>query len=151
MIEVLRLLHAQSSVLPVYHGSYYIRTLDSDEPLIDFGHGLPESPLLQRDWIWIAYNRFSDEPLGILAAAPCQGLAFLTRIWAIKSAPRSVCLSLLRKSLADMLSRGYTKYIVFLDSGETCASLERIALKTGGKNLGGGHSFICGPTNVRSW
>lgn len=152
MIEVLRLLHAQAEATPAYCGSYYVRHLYSDESLPAFEKVLIDSPLIQRDWIWVAYHRYTEIPLAILIACPCQGVALLCRIHAIKTAPKSILVGLLRKSLADILGRGYTRYAVYLDPNrEAESSLIDIAKKSGAVNMGGSHVMLCGSTDTGRW
>src|SRR6266436_6302711 len=114
MIEVLRLLHEMEHGSPRYSATYYVRSLDKYEPIPQFGHGIPDSPLSQKDWIWVAYSSLDDSPLAILVAAPMQQLAILVRAYGIPSAPKSIWLGLLRKSLADIYSRGYTMSVTML-------------------------------------
>lgn len=150
MIEILQLLHACSQTSTRYSRSYYVRHLEADEALPQFGHGIPESNLLQREWIWIAFDERDNNPVAILVAAPTQGIVNLLRIYAIKEAKRSVLPGLLRKSLADMLSRGYTTYAVYLCPDRVEESvLARIVTKAGGKESGGLHSLYYGPTEIR--
>ena len=109
MIEVLRLLHELGQENTRHSATYYVRHLDKNEELPQFGHGFPDSPLMQKDWIWIAYSIKDDSPLAIIIAAPTQGVAMLLRAYGTSSSPVSVFVGLLRKSLADIYSRGYTK------------------------------------------
>lgn len=141
MIEVLKLINSLSDSQEAICGNYTVRHLTKDEPLPLFGHGYEDSPLLQREWIWIAEVR--GLPIALLIAAPCQHLAYLMRIFATKSAPRDVFVGLLRKSLADILSRGYTNFIVGLDLDRPEeAKLGRIVTKAGGKLLGKVSMFL---------
>jgi hypothetical protein len=149
MIEILQLLHRQNSLAPSYHGSFYIRLLDKDEPLPQFGHGIPNGPLLQRDWIWIAYRISTDEPVAMLTAAPAHGIVILLRIYEIKGGPRAAMLALLRRSLADMKERGYTRYVTFLDlERDPELKLIEIAKLAGATVEGGNHNMVTGPTDI---
>ena len=150
MLEVLQLLHAQSSSIPTYHGSYYIRNLDKDEPLPNLGQEIPNSNLVQPEWIWLAYNRYDDKPLAMLVTAPAHGIVMLLRIYSVKVAPKSVMVGLLRRSLAAMSSRGYTRWVSFLDEARaTEASLIDIAIKAGATSAGGKHIMLTGPTDIK--
>lgn len=151
MIEVLRLLHELEQGTPRYSKSYYCRHLDKNEEIPQFGHGIPDSPLSQRDWVWVALSSKDDSPLAILVAAPAQGLAYLMRIYAIKDAPRSVFVGLLRKSLADIHSRGYTKYLttLSLDRPEE-AKLARLIEKAGGSKVTVA-TLYQGDTDISRW
>jgi hypothetical protein len=150
MLEVLQLLHQQSEAIPSYHGSYYIRNLCQGERLPDIGQGIPDSGLIQREWIWIAYNRYTDEPLAMFVTAPAHGIVMLLRIYAIKSSPKSVLVSLFRKSLAAMSNRGYTRYVSFLDEARPAeAKLIDILKRAGGISAGGCHVMVTGPTAIK--
>jgi len=149
MIEVLRLLHEIEQGSARYSTSYYVRSLDKNENIPQFGHGIPDSLLCQREWIWIAYSSKDDSPLAMIAAAPIQNIAMLVRAYAIPSVRTQVMLGLLRKSLADILARGYTQYAIFLDKSRTSeAKLLRIATRAGAKQVGGNHIMVSGPTNI---
>jgi hypothetical protein len=149
MFEVIQLLRDINEVSTRYSRSYYVRHLDPDEPIPQFGHGIPESPLAQRDWIWISYSTKDDTPLAILLAAPVHNLAMLSRIYAKEGAPTSILVGLLRKSLADISNRGYTQYAVFLDKDQpVCMRLYDIATRAGAGELKGTHILVSGPTNI---
>ena len=151
MIEVLRLLHEMGQDATRYSSSYYCRSLDKHEPIPQFGHGIPDSPLSQRDWIWIAYSSTTDEPLAILVAAPMQQVAILVRAYGIPSAPNSVFLGLLRKCLADILSRGYTRYVTMLSlERKEEAKLARLVIKAGGIRVSDCTLFT-GPADISKW
>ena len=151
MIEVLRLLHDMEQSATRYSNSYYCRCLDKTESIPQFGHGIPDSPLSQRDWIWIAYSSTTDEPLAILVASPMQQVAILVRAYGIPSAPRSVFLGLLRKCLADILSRGYTRYVTMLSlERKEEAKLARLVIKAGGSKVGNCTLFT-GETDISKW
>lgn len=149
MIEVLQLLHSISDTSIRYSRSYYTRHLGKDELIPQFGHGIPESPLAQREWIWVAFSSSTDEPIAILAASPMHDVAMLNRIYATPSAPPSILLGILRKSLADIHSRGYLKYGVFLglDSPVRGKLLKMVKL-SGGKELDGAFTIAYGPTDI---
>lgn len=152
MIEVLRLLNAiESGNIPSYSASHYVRHLEKEEYLPDTGSGLSESPLLQKDWIWVAYCSRTDKPLASLVAAPMQGIAMLLRINAIDSAPKSILVGLLRKSLADMKKRGYNLFAtpLSLDRAEE-SQLARIIIKVGGVEAGS-YTLFQGPTEIGKW
>jgi len=150
MLEVLQLLHQQSESIPAYCGSYYIRTLIKGEALPDLGQQIPDSHLIQHDWIWLAYNRYNDKPVAMFVTAPAHGIVILLRIYAIKSAPKTVLVGLFRKSLAAMSSRGYTRYASFLDESRPAeASLIDILKKAGGISAGGCHIMVTGPTAIK--
>ena len=151
MIEVLQLLHEIEQSAPRQSRSYYVRSLGPHEPIpLTSGTGIPDSPLAQRDWIWVAYSYLTTEPLAILIAAPMQGVAMLLRLYAIEIAPPSVFVGLFRKSLADILSRGYTKYGVFLNPKEKYATqLLRLVKKTGGETIPGEFTLVYGPTAIK--
>lgn len=147
MIEVLQLLHNLSSHSTRYSATYYVRHLDKDEP-VPLECGIPDSNLIQRDWIWVAYSSTTDQPLAILVAAPCQGLAFLMRMYGTEASTTSVWVGLLRKSMADMYSRGYTKYAVPLSLSKPIeAKLARIIKRAGGSEAGE-HVIFHGPTDI---
>ena len=116
MIEILRLLNEVSQGMARHSSSYYVRALDAYDPIPSFAIADFPSPLTMKDWIWVAFSSSNDQPLALIAACPMHGLAFLVRAHAIDSAPRSVFVGLLRKLLADLLSRGYTRYAVCLSS-----------------------------------
>lgn len=150
MIEVLRLLHELEQSNSRFSTTYYVRHLDKLEPIPQFDHGIPESPLANREWIWVAYSTKDDSPLAILLAAPIHNVAMLLRAYATEVAPKSIWVGLFRKSLADILSRGYSQYAVFLDMNtEICRKLHSIALKAGATEINGSHAFITGPTDIR--
>ena len=152
MLEVLQLLHGITSNNTRYSRSYYVRHLEDDEPIPQFGHGIPDSPLAQRDWIWIAYSSNKDEPLAILMASPMHDVAMLNRIYATKAAPPSVFVGILRKSLADIHSRGYGKWGVFIGLESPVRSkLLRLVRKDGGKEIDGPFTLAYGPTDVSHW
>lgn len=137
MIEVLRLLHELEQSNSRFSTSYYVRHLDKLEPIPQFGHDIPDSPLSQKDWVWVAYTSNNDQPAAILIAAPVQGVAFLMRAYATDSAPSSIFVGLLRKVLADIHSRGYTKYITFLSTDrKEEAKLARLVIRAGGAKVG---------------
>jgi hypothetical protein len=147
MIAVLTGLQEQLASIPRRGGSYYVRHLDKNEPIPQFGHGLLESPLVNKEWIWVAYSLSSSKPLAILSAAPVHNFALLYRIYAINGTP---ILGLLRKSLEDISLRGYTSYGVFLDSKQKeCQKLLRIVKKAGGRVAADGHYLAYGPTQIR--
>lgn len=151
MIEVLRLLHELEQGTSRYSTSYYCRSLDKTEPIPQFGHGFPDSPLSQRDWVWVAYSSKDDSPLAIIIAAPTQGLAFLMRIYATKDAPRSVFVGLLRKSLADIHSRGYHKYVTNLSLDRPKeAKLARVIERAGGSKVTVATVYQ-GNTDINRW
>lgn len=152
MIEVLQLLHNLGETTARYSRSYYVRHLGRDEPIPQFGHGIPESPLAQRGWIWIAFSSSTDEPIAILAASPMHDVAMLNRMYATDSAPPSVFVGMLRKSLADIHSRGYIKWGVFIGMDSPVrAKLLRLVRKDGGKELEGTFTIAYGPTDVSRW
>src|SRR6266576_6682548 len=147
MIEVLRLLHELEQDTSRHSATYYVRHLDKGEELPQFGHGFPDSPLMEKDWIWIAYSNRNDTPLAIIIAAPTQGVAMLLRAYAIPSAPVTVFVGLLRKSLADIYSRGYTKYALYLStSRKEEAKLARLVRRSGGAEMGSAISLFMGNT-----
>ena len=151
MIEVLRLLNEVSQGSSRYSHSYYCRTLDKHEPLPQIGHGIPDGPLIMKDWVWVAYSSFDDKPVAIIIASPMQGIAFLMRIYAIPSIKGGVLLGLLRKTLADLLSRGYTRYATCLSEvkvGSNEARLFRLIKKAGGRKIEGGMALFDGPTDI---
>lgn len=152
MIEVLQLLHSLSENSIRYSNSYYTRHLEKCESIPQFGHGIPESPLAQREWIWIAFNSKRDEPIAILAASPMHDVAMLNRMYATPSAPPSIFVGMLRKSLADIYSRGYSKWGVFigLDS-PVRGKLLRLVKKAGGKEIEGAFTLAYGPTDLGKW
>lgn len=134
MIEALLLLNALSEDLPHHCGDYSISIL-GDASLPNFGHGYEDSPLLQRDWIWVA--KVGWKPVALLIAAPTQGLVTLMRIYATKEAPKSVFVGLLRKCLVDVRGRGYTQFLVSLELERKAeAKLASILRKAGAKELG---------------
>lgn len=150
MIEALRLLHELSDTLATKCGSYTVRHLYKDEPLPQFGHGIPTSPFQQSEWIWIA--EVGNQPVAILITSPMQGSVMLLRIYATKASPKGVMVGLFRKSLADMQSRGYTQYGVFLDRDQgECKKLLKIAIKAGAKVVEGNHVLVTGPTDLGKW
>lgn len=152
MIEVLQLLHAMEQGSARYSSSYYCRHLDKHEEIPQFDHGILESPLAQRDWIWLAYSSKDDAPLAILSACPMHNVAMLLRAYAIPSAPKSVFVGLLRKSLADISSRGYTKYGVFLGkSNKFGKKLIRLVKRTGGEIIDDSFVLAMGPSDVSKW
>src|SRR6267378_3343097 len=149
VIEVLQLLHSLSDTNTRYSKSYYVRHLEKDEPIPQFGHGIPESPLAQREWIWIAFSSRDDEPVAILAASPMHDVAMLNRIYATPSAPTSVFVGILRKSLADIYSRGYLKWGVFIGiDSPVREKLLRLVKKDGGKEIEGAFTLAYGPTDI---
>lgn len=151
MIEVLRLLHEMEQGSARYSTSYYCRHLDKYEEVPQFGHGFPDSPLSQKDWMWVAYSSKDDTPLAIIIAAPTQNLAFLMRAYAISTAPKSVFVGLLRKSLADISSRGYTKYVTSLSLDRPQeAKLARLIEKAGGSKVTVATMYQ-GDTDIRKW
>jgi hypothetical protein len=153
MIEILRELHALSNNATRYSRSYYVRHLESYEsiPLTE-GHGIPDSPLCQKDWIWVAYSSKDDNPLAILIGAPMQGIAMWLRIFATEAAPTSIFTGVLRKALADVNSRGYVKYGVFLNPKEKYAEkLLRLVKKAGGETIPGEFTLVYGPTDISKW
>lgn len=150
MIEALRLLHELSDTLSTKCGSYTIRHLYPDEPIPQFGHGFPSSPLQQPEWVWIAER--DSTPLAILITAPMQGVVMLLRIYVKDNSPNSILVGLFRKSLADMYSRGYTKYVVFLDKDQPeCKKLLKIATKAGATVVEGNHILASGPVDIGEW
>jgi hypothetical protein len=151
MIEVLRLLHETAQANSRYSRSYYVRHLYETEPIPQFGHGIPDSPLAQRDWVWVAYDYSTDKPIAILVAAPMQGIAYLMRLYAIETVTKSPLPGLLRKSLADISNRGYTRFAVSLSMDrEEERKLARLIEKAGGEKVS---SFIMyqGPTDIGKW
>lgn len=135
MIEVLQLLNALSDTSTSNCGDYSVSHLSKGDPLPEIGHGYEDTPLLQKEWIWVA--KVGWKPVAILIAAPCQNFATLLRIYATKEAPRSVFVGLLRKVLADIYSRGYSRFLVSLDLERTEeARLARIIKRAGSKELG---------------
>ena len=152
MIEVLRLLHELDQENTRHSTTYYVRHLDRSEELPQFGHGFPDSPLMQKDWIWIAYSNRDDTPLAIIIAAPTQGVAMLLRAYAIPDAPITVFVGLLRKSLADIYSRGYTKYALYLSTSRPEeAKLARLVRRSGGAEMGSAISLFMGNTDIGKW
>ncbi len=150
MIEALKLLHELSESLSSRCGTYSIRHLYPDEPIPQFGHDFPSSPLQQPEWVWIAEKL--DQPIAILITSPMQGVVMLLRIYVTNNAPKSTLLSLFRKSLADMQSRGYTQYAVFLDRDQAqCKKLLKIATKAGAKVIEGNHVLVAGPIDIKGW
>jgi len=151
MIEVLRLLHEMEQGSSRCSTSYYCRCLDKNESIPQFGHGIPDSPLSQKDWIWIAYSSKDDSPLALIAAAPIQGIALLVRAYGIHSSSKSIFLGLLRKCLADIYSRGYTRYITMLSlERKEEVKLARLVIKAGGSKVNECTLFT-GPTNIAKW
>lgn len=151
MIEVLRLLHEMETSAPRHSGSYYVRSLDRNEDIPQFGHDIINSPLAQRDWIWIAFSSLTDEPLALIAASPMHGVAMFVRAYAIDKAPRSVFVGLFRKSLADIHKRGYTQYAAYLDlSRPEEAKIARLVRKAGGLEKGN-QTLFHGSTDISRW
>lgn len=149
MIDALRLLHELDGKSTRYSTTYYVRHLESYEPIPLRDCGIPDSPRCQKDWIWVAYSSTTDEPLAILVAAPMQGIAMLMRAYGTESAPSSVWVGILRKSLADMASRGYDRYGVFLNPKEKHASrLLSIARRAGAIVDEGEFKMVYGPTSI---
>jgi len=150
MIEVLQLLNEVLQNTPTIYSNHTIRHLDKDEPLPQFGHGYPDSPLLQREWIWLAYRRL--EPVAILIAAPAQGMAHLMRIYVKDYAPPFILVALLRKVFADIRSRGYNRYCVFLDDNQQeCKDLRRLVIKAGGEAHPSTHTLLYGDTGIKGY
>jgi hypothetical protein len=150
MLEVLQLLHAQAETIPAYCGSYYVRHLNKGEKLPDLGQQIPDSHLVQHEWIWLVYNRFTDKPLAMLVTAPAHGIVMLLRIYATKLSPRAAMVGLFRKSLAAMSNRGYSRYVCFLDEArDNEASLIDIAKRAGATSAGGKHIMVTGPTDIK--
>lgn len=154
MLDILRMLN-ESMGLKTDHpricGSYYVRPLDKDEPLPDFNHGLPDTPLTQKEWIWVAFGARDNKPLALIAAAPLHGIVLLVRIYAIDSAPTSIAVGMLRKLLADSKDRGYTRYALHLDLRlDNEARLARIVLKSGGSKVSE-HTLFHGPIEPGRW
>jgi hypothetical protein len=149
MIEVLRLLHETAQANSRYSRSYYVRHLYETEPIPQFGHGIPDSPLAQRDWVWVASDYSTDKPIAILVAAPMQGIAYLMRLYAINSSPKSVLIGLFRKVLADICLRGYTRFAVCLSSNrKEELKLRDIIIKGGGKVEEANLTLFSGYTDI---
>jgi len=147
MLSILTGLQEQLSYLPRASSSYLVRSLREGEQIPQFGHGLTESHLVDKQWIWVTFSLPSLTPIAILSAAPVHNFALLYRIYAIKGAP---ILGLLRKALEDISSRGYTSYGVFLDSKQKeCTKLLRLVKKAGGTVSSEGHLLAYGPTSIR--
>jgi hypothetical protein len=150
MVEALRMLKRMADAMPSHSGSYYVSHLNEGDQIPQFGHGLPDHLLIDRKWIWIAYQ--GDQSVALLAAVPCHNISLITRIYAIKEAPRAVLVGLLRKALADMLNRGYTRYAAYLDADGPedgiAAKLLRVIKKAKGEQVGGKHIFVAGPTDL---
>lgn len=152
MIEVLRLLHELEQSNSRFSTTYYVRHLDKLEPIPQFDHGIPESPLANREWIWVAYSTKDDSPLAILLAAPIHNVAMLLRAYATEVAPKSIWVGLFRKSLADILSRGYTTYAVWLSPKRKHeVKLARLIEKVGGIKLDHDITLYHGPTDISRW
>ena len=149
MIEVLRLLNEVSQGMARHSSSYYVKSLDKYDPIPSFARADFPSHLTMKEWIWVAYSSTNDQPVALIAACPMHGLAFLVRMSAIDDAPRSVFVGLLRKILADCLSRGYTRYAVCL-SGERDVErqLASIVVKAGGRVVQRDMTFYDGPTDI---
>jgi hypothetical protein len=150
MIEILRMLNNISQGMPRQSSTYYVRSLDRYDTIPPFAAKDFPSPLTMKEWIWVAFSSTTDQPLALIAACPMHGVAFLVRVNAISSAPRSVFVGLLRKLLADLLSRGYTQYAVCLSSErETEAKLIDILKKAGGRVIQEKLTFYTGPTDIQ--
>lgn len=150
MIEVLHLLHSLEQASTRYSRSYYVRHLDKGETLPDFGHGIPESPLLNREWIWIAFSSKADTPIALIMGAPMQGIAWLMRAYATPYTQTSVFVGLLRKSLADIHSRGYTRYATFLSPSRVEIKIARLIEKAGGTKVDTLEAYH-GNTDISKW
>lgn len=147
MIEVLKLLHAMTDLSITDCGGYTVRHLTPEERLLDFGHGYPDTPLTQKEWIWIA--EVHETPVAVIIAAPTQGIVQVLRIYATKEAPKTVFVGLLRKFLADIRSRGYAKFLVFLSSErDEERRIARIITKAGGSKFLDKVDGYCGDTKV---
>lgn len=139
MLEVLKLLNDSMGFKVEYPrlcAGFYIRCLDKDDPLPSFKHGLPDTPLTQKEWIWVAFREKDNKPIALIAAAPLHGIVLLVRIYATDEAPKSIGVGILRKLLADSRDRGYTRYAVHLDlSLDNEARLARIVKRAGGEEI----------------
>jgi len=151
VIEVLRLLNAIGQDVPRHSWGYYTRHLDPKESIPQFGHGIPDHPLVDREWIWIAYKSSNDQPVALIAAAPYAGVAMLMRIYATEDAPKSVFVGMLRKSLADIRARGYNGYITYLSpEKEREVGLSKMVMRAGGQRLDSAILY-CGSTDISMW
>lgn len=148
MIEILRLLNGVSLSTSRYSKGYYVRCLDKYDLIPQFAKEELSHPLVNKEWLWVAFSSNNDQPLAMLAAAPMIGVASLLRIYATPSVNKSILVGLLRKVLADCLARGYTRYATYLDlNREVEAKLSRIILKAGGRSHGA-LSLFDGPTDI---
>lgn len=154
MLDVLQMLNEAMGLKadhPRICGSFYVRSLDKDDSLPPFNHGLPDTPLTQKDWIWVAFREKDNKPLGLIAAAPLHGIVLLVRIYAIEEAPKAIAVGMLRKVLADSSARGYTRYALHLDlSLDNEARLARIVLKSGGSEISK-QTLFHGPIEPGRW
>lgn len=154
MLDILRMLSEAQGIKidhPRLCGSFYVRSLDKDDPLPDFSHSLPDTPLTQKEWIWVAFGARDNKPLGLIAAAPLHGIVLLVRIYAIDEAPKSIAVGMLRKVLADCKDRGYTRYALHLDLRlDNEARLARIVKKAGGSEISS-HTLFHGPIEPGRW
>jgi len=152
MVEVLQLLRQLGERSQRYCGPYYVRTLEDDEPIPQFGHGIPNSYLISRKWTWLAVSSDTFQPLAILFAAPTLNFVTLLRIYATNTAPRSILLGLFRKSLADIHQRGYTHFIVYLsEDTEVEKGLARLVKRIGGTVMKPVCKVHTGLTDVGKW
>lgn len=150
MIEVLRLLNEVSQGMARQSSTYYVRCLDKYDSIPYFAIADFPSPLTMKDWIWVAYSSTNDQPLALIAACPMHGVAFLVRMSATPSASKAVFVGLLRKLLADLLSRGYTQYAVCLSNDKKAeVKLTTILKKAGGRAIQSNLTFFSGPTDVQ--
>lgn len=153
MLEALQLLNSMTVENGVRDfGSYYVRALDKGEhvPQFDKGSGIGNGYLVQRDWIWVAFAKADDKPLGLLAAAPVHGIAMLLRVYAINRKAKSITPGLLRKSLEDMAKRGYSRYMVCLGLQKPNErKLLAIAKKAGATQVEDGVVLLEGPTDIK--
>lgn len=148
MIEILRMLNSMSLDTPRKSGNYYFRPLDKYDHLPSFTNHELDHPLADREWIWAAFSLEDDKIIALLATAPMLGVVTLLRIYAISSVNRAVLVGLLRKTLADSLARGYTRYATYLDlNREVERKLSSVVLKAGGISRGA-LSLFDGPTDI---
>lgn len=152
MMNALLLLHELEQGSARYSKSYYVRSLTEREEIPQFGHGIAEIPMMDKEWIWVGYSYSTDEPIAILVAAPMQGVAMLLRLFVKDSASSHVLVGLFRKSLADICNRGYTRYAVFLgDDNKAKAKLLRLVNKAGGEVIPGTFIMAHGPSDISKW
>jgi hypothetical protein len=133
---------AQPKLVPVHHPK--ARLLRTGDPLP--ATLMSGFPFIDPSWTWVIDGLTGIE--AVLIAAPGPGVAILVRICSLPSASSTAYVKLLRKALTDINSRGYSSYMVCLDTNRPSeAKLARIAIKAGGLVIAKA-SLIAGKTDI---